>query len=83
MRPNDRTVYDSDGNIVCRPIVALGTAESDIAKERDTLPGMQAALILFAPREDFNEHQTESNDRHRNGRTSPEVDDRGRIRKTF
>jgi len=50
MNTNDRTVYDSEGQIVCRPLVALGVEGS--SDGRPTLPGVQAALVFFAPVED-------------------------------
>jgi hypothetical protein len=45
-RSNDRTVYDSEGQIVCRPLMALGPENQEV-KERPTIPGLQAVERIF------------------------------------
>lgn len=55
MRINDRTVYDSDGNIVCRPLVAL-PPEDTVVEEMPTLIGIVAVLLLVV--EDADEQDT-------------------------
>ena len=41
-RTNDRTVYDSEGQIVCRPLVPLGPSEGteNTSDKRPTLRGI-------------------------------------------
>lgn len=47
-RTNDRTVYDSEGQIVCRPIIPLGPPEEtkNTSEKRPTLRGIAVTHFI-------------------------------------
>jgi hypothetical protein len=47
-RTNDRTVYDSEGQLVCRPLIPLAPAETD--EETDKRPTLRGIAVTHFTR---------------------------------